>query len=182
MLGYKRRTKLDFLKPDDYSRVLNKQTDVIEQDAKQGASTREFQKGDSVLTLDFRREKENRWIPAKVITRTGPLSYRLEVNGQTWKRHIDQMIKTDIKEQPSLRNSLEQLPLTQNKHRDALSDPIARGGENEPAQSAQDEPATEMPNEREAGYGNCGTGITDTTSRQLRDRSKLHKPDRLTYY
>ena len=35
-----------------------------------------------------------KWLPGKIVEKTGPLSYRAQVQGQIWRRHTDQLLAT----------------------------------------------------------------------------------------
>ena len=37
-----------------------------------------------------------KWLPGTVIERTGPVSYRVQVRDQVWRRHTDQLLASDI--------------------------------------------------------------------------------------
>ena len=52
----------------------------------------EFQIGRQCLYRNFLGPK---WLSAQVVERTGPLSYKVLVEGNIWLRHIDQIIKRD---------------------------------------------------------------------------------------
>ncbi|KAL1250515.1 hypothetical protein QQF64_018311 [Cirrhinus molitorella] len=56
---------------------------------------RELEVGDSVLARDYRGEQK--WMPARVKERTGPLSYKVEVAPDIhWRRHIDQLKSSNV--------------------------------------------------------------------------------------
>lgn len=52
-------------------------------------SEREFALGEQVLVQNFRGEPK--WLDGTVSEQTGPVSYKVLVGDQLWKRHIDQM-------------------------------------------------------------------------------------------
>ena len=52
-------------------------------------SEREFALGEQVLVQNFRGEPK--WLNGTVSEQTGPVSYKVLVGDQLWKRHIDQM-------------------------------------------------------------------------------------------
>ena len=42
-----------------------------------------------------------KWIPAKIASKTGPVSYRVQVDPTTeWRRHADQIIESNISKTP----------------------------------------------------------------------------------
>jgi len=90
-LGRNIRTRLDLLHPDIESRVQGKQ---LSQKAfvDQHRHMRHFTVGQSVLTRDFYNGA--RWIPGTIVAQTGPLSYRVRVQGgREWQRHIDHLLE-----------------------------------------------------------------------------------------
>ena len=73
----------------DLSRkVFNKQSDQKTRHDK-SSSEREFALEEQVLVQNFRGEPK--WLDGTVTEQTGPVSYKVLVGGQLWKRHIDQM-------------------------------------------------------------------------------------------
>ena len=50
---------------------------------------REFTLGEEVLVQNFRGEPK--WLDGTVTEQTGPVSYKVLVGEQLWKRHVDQM-------------------------------------------------------------------------------------------
>jgi hypothetical protein len=54
-------------------------------------TARQFIIGDKVAVRDYRSNCE-KWIPGTIDSKTGPLSYRVEITpGKTWRRHTDQL-------------------------------------------------------------------------------------------
>ena len=49
-----------------------------------------FNQGAQVLVRDY-RDKGHKWVPGVVQYENGPVTYGVEVNGATWKRHVDQL-------------------------------------------------------------------------------------------
>jgi len=90
-LGRTIRTRLDLLHPDISSRVQGKQLDrktVVDTHRRM----RQLAVGQQVMTRDF--YNGGRWIPGTVIDQTGPVSYRIRVQGgRIWRRHIDHMLE-----------------------------------------------------------------------------------------
>ena len=82
------RTRLDLIRPDLGRKVFNKQSDQKTRHDK-SSSEREFALGEQVLVQNFRGEPK--WLDGTVTEQTGPVSYKVLVGDQLWKRHIDQM-------------------------------------------------------------------------------------------
>ena len=55
---------------------------------------REFDIGESVLARNLREGPK--WLPGTIIERTGPVSYRVQVGDQLWRRHTDQLLSSLI--------------------------------------------------------------------------------------
>ncbi|KAK3107097.1 hypothetical protein FSP39_007098 [Pinctada imbricata] len=91
MLLYGRniRTRMDILKPDVTQTVLRKQFQM-ESSKHTGDKIRTFAPGDPVSIRDYRNNGE-KWAYGRVHSQTGPLSYKVDVNGTLWRRHIDQL-------------------------------------------------------------------------------------------
>ena len=81
---------LDLLRPDLGRKVFDKQ---VEQKFRHDkvSKEREFSLGEQVLVQNFRGEP--RWLEGTVAEQTGPVSYKVLVDDQLWKRHVDQMHK-----------------------------------------------------------------------------------------
>ncbi|XP_041473613.1 uncharacterized protein K02A2.6-like [Lytechinus variegatus] len=83
------RSRLDLLKPDRRKRVNNKQTKMAA--SRHNTIVRQFEEGDAVWVRDY-REGGNKWISGTINSRSGPLSYQVNVAPNlTWRRHVDQM-------------------------------------------------------------------------------------------
>ncbi|XP_071941059.1 uncharacterized protein [Antedon mediterranea] len=66
-----------------------------------GTSIREFQPGQSVMVRDY-RNKNQKWIPAQIQGKTGPLSYTVDTGlGTLWRRHADQLHPTMVNVTPT---------------------------------------------------------------------------------
>ena len=99
MLGRKLRTVFDLIKPQD---KLN--TRVVIQQEKQKEYFKpkiprrvNFNVKDNVMVRNYSRG--DKWIPAVITEKTGPVSYRCETgNGIKIKRHQDQMIERTVSE------------------------------------------------------------------------------------
>ena len=47
------------------------------------------ERGEAVVTQNF--QDGPKWLPGKVLEWTGPVSYKVVVNGLIWRRHVDQL-------------------------------------------------------------------------------------------
>ncbi|XP_015231242.1 PREDICTED: uncharacterized protein LOC107085444 [Cyprinodon variegatus] len=83
------RTQLDCIRPQSRSQtVLSSQQ---EQSQRRAGTPRSFHIGDPVLARNYLRGP--RWVPAKVVAITGPLSYQVRTNDDlVWRRHTDQLL------------------------------------------------------------------------------------------
>ena len=83
------RTRLDLLRPDLGTHVSNKQAQQKKAHDRK-SSEREFMVGQSVMARNLRPGPA--WVPAVVVERFGPVSYRVETSDQQlWKRHVDHL-------------------------------------------------------------------------------------------
>lgn len=89
MYGRNIRTRLDIMKPDLATTVLCKQYGSKAKHC--GNEIREFSEGDPVNTRDYRCNAD-KWAKGQIHSRTGPLSYKVDVNVRLWRRHVDQIV------------------------------------------------------------------------------------------
>ncbi|XP_014661629.1 PREDICTED: uncharacterized protein LOC106804796 [Priapulus caudatus] len=54
-----------------------------------------FKLGQTVITLNY-RIGGNKWVHGQIHSQTGPLSYKVDVDGTLWRRHLDQLTSADI--------------------------------------------------------------------------------------
>ena len=88
MFGRPLRTRLDMVFPNVSNTVEKNQARM---ENTRISSVRTFNDGELVLCRNYRRHAD-KWLPAKVLHRTGPLSYQVELtDGRVWRRHIDQL-------------------------------------------------------------------------------------------
>ena len=76
---------------------------------------REFQIGAAVLVENFYGEPK--WLSTLVVERTGSLSHKVLVEGNIWRRHIDQIIKHDPSVVLAINNT-QAVAVTSAPHRD----------------------------------------------------------------
>ena len=95
-LGRNLRSRLDLIKPNVKDTVEKKQFENVS-----GYKLPQFNIGDNVMVRDY-RENSDKWTNAQVTQKTGPLSYKVQTNGNNnWRRHADQMIKTSVEPKSS---------------------------------------------------------------------------------
>ena len=85
------RTRLDMLKPNLENKVTQKQESQKRFHDNGGNKMREFVLGQNVLFENL-RSTTPKWITGKIIAKTGPLSYKVEIDGIIHRRHVDQML------------------------------------------------------------------------------------------
>lgn len=75
--------------------MQNKQFSTLYSD-----TARSFDVGQQVLAHDYRGDK---WTPGRIVTRSGPLMYEVDIGEHTWRRHVDQLLDAQPKtpEQPT---------------------------------------------------------------------------------
>lgn len=96
LFGRRVRTRWDLLRPDIQSKVLRGQETMVA-NSKRNAVIRDLPLRAAVWVRDFSgREK---WLPGTVIDKTGPLSYRVEVAGNVWRRHVDHLLSRNASPQ-----------------------------------------------------------------------------------
>ena len=88
-LKRKLRTRLDLLKPSIKEHVHEKQ---MEQKKYHDTHShhRSYSVGQSVLVRNLRAGPN--WLVGVVTTKLGPVNYKVEVNGEVWNRHADQLM------------------------------------------------------------------------------------------
>jgi hypothetical protein len=83
------RTRLDIMRPD-VGKTVEQAQKRQQTNYRSSQQTREFKEGDLVWARNYR--EGDKWIPASVATRLGPLTYKVRVNESlVWKRHVDQL-------------------------------------------------------------------------------------------
>ena len=83
MFGREIKTRLHMLHPDA-KETPKQQTTAL-------AHTRKLESADPVWIRNY--SGKPKWIAGKVISKTGPVSYKVKVQGQVQQRHIDQLKK-----------------------------------------------------------------------------------------
>ena len=83
------RTRLDLLRPSVQGHVETKQMDQ-KRFHDTGSVDRNFDVGQTVLVRNLRDGPK--WLQGVIVEKSGPVSYRVDVQGQIWSRHIDQLL------------------------------------------------------------------------------------------
>ncbi|XP_053383800.1 uncharacterized protein K02A2.6-like [Mercenaria mercenaria] len=84
-------TRLDKMKPSLEKRVESQQSAM-----RRSTRDRNFDIGDNVTVRDYKKDQD-KWIPGTISSRTGPVSYRVEIApGVTWRRHADQIRSSNL--------------------------------------------------------------------------------------
>ncbi|CAC5415744.1 unnamed protein product [Mytilus coruscus] len=122
MIGRDLKTRMNLLRPNIENQVQIKQKEMCD---RRKIYQREFKDGQSVVVRDY--SDKNKWTPGTISTKTGPVSYRVQVDPTTiWRRHADQIIDSNISsteqsisEQTTLDNNIssEHGNPTENEHR-----------------------------------------------------------------
>ena len=87
------RNRFDLLKYDLTQDIQNKR--IAQADSYQGTRAVNFSEGDNVWVDDYSVDNENR-IEAKIVKKLSPVTFEVEtLSGQRWKRHSNQMLKTE---------------------------------------------------------------------------------------
>ena len=91
MLMGRKRSRLDLLHPDIRNRVQNEQMRQKEIHDQHGVDRR-LQPGNTVYAREF--GKQEKWCPGVITTKTGPVSYTVQLNDdREVRRHQDQVIQ-----------------------------------------------------------------------------------------
>jgi transposase InsO family protein len=83
------RTRLDIMRPDVKKTVEQAQSRQ-KKAYRSSNQMKEFNEGEPVWARNY--HDGDKWIPATVVQKQGPLTYKVRVNDSlTWKRHVDQL-------------------------------------------------------------------------------------------
>ena len=96
LLGRPLRTRLDLVKPNLNSKMVNQQhQQSIRAANERGRQRRQLEVGDSVTSRDYRGDLK--WRSGLIVKKTGPLMCEVQVApGIIWRRHIDQLWPTAV--------------------------------------------------------------------------------------
>ena len=112
LMKRKLRTRLDLLKPSVQRHVENKQNSIVERTPNR--HLRHFQEGDSVMVRNYGNGEK--WLPGKISEVLGTRNYIVQTGGQRWKRHVDQLLKsqeeiqTDVLQDVVLNDTVPTVP------------------------------------------------------------------------
>ena len=98
LMGQRLRTRLDLLIPSVEKHVETRQyNSMVNRIAKRGL--RQFHAGDEVLARNYGRGET--WMPGVINEVLGTRHYMVEVFGNLWKRHLDQLLHRPIDDTPA---------------------------------------------------------------------------------
>ncbi|CAG9137758.1 unnamed protein product [Plutella xylostella] len=92
LLGRELRTPLHLLRPSLADAVRERQRKQVEL---RGGHLRSFEVGDNVMFKAFQNNKSF-WMNGVVSQRTGPVSYKIDVNGKIFRKHVDHIVRNDL--------------------------------------------------------------------------------------
>ncbi|KAL3966435.1 protocadherin Fat 1/2/3 [Sarotherodon galilaeus] len=91
-MGQNLRSRLDLLKPDIRKDVQDKQSSMVEATRNK---TRFFNVGQKDLARDY-RDPSQKWQSGTILSRTGPLTYTINVGANlVWRRQVDQILDAE---------------------------------------------------------------------------------------
>ena len=122
--------------PDVHNQVTKQQARQKTAHDKQ-SNSREFFIGQQVMAKNMRPGPT--WLPAVIIEKLGPLTYLVEVDGKSWKRHIDHLrIRTDTpSDNPTLECDDVPVPSVTPSLEPPVSRPVIPTSDVEPTESAE---------------------------------------------
>ena len=101
MMGRSVRTRMDLFRPNLQKTVKDKQdAEVI----RCGGDQHKFKVGQPVLVRDYRINNSNKWAAGVILKENGPVSFIVDVNGEHWRRHVDQIRSSVTMENESVIN------------------------------------------------------------------------------
>ena len=97
LFGRKLRTVLDLVHPSKTVQKTVLDNQKVQKENYDGKTARkvDLMPDSSIMVRNYSTQSKNRWVPAKVIEQTGPVSYKCELSeGGMVRRHQDQVIKS----------------------------------------------------------------------------------------
>lgn len=92
MMGRDLRTRMHLLRPNVGNTVKTRQEEMCE---RRNTRARDFENGQSVVVRDYRGK--DKWVPGTIAEKTGPVSYRIQIDPTTqWRRHADQIVQSNL--------------------------------------------------------------------------------------
>ena len=96
------------------------------------AQNPKFENEQSVVVRDYRGK--DKWIAGTIAANTGPVSYCVQVDPTTqWRRHADQIIELNITPVAITKNSIPEIPVSDNAN---LSSELTNNQSSQPKESA----------------------------------------------
>jgi len=92
-LNRKIRTRFDLMLPDREKTVVEKQS-VQKEHKDRHSHERAWYVGEQVMARNLRPGPD--WVPGVIVERLGPVTYLVEVDQRTWKRHADQLKSLEV--------------------------------------------------------------------------------------
>ena len=139
LLGRPLRTRIDLINPMSKSEqnVLRSQTKQVEYHMPR-KSPATYIDGDIVVARDYRHNTDD-WQPGTIVSKTGPVSYRVELDdGSIWRRHADQL--------KGHKHPVEECtPLPTDTIETAVSSPVSTRESVPPTSSEEPSPAMNAP-------------------------------------
>ena len=121
LMGRRLRTRLDLLLPSVEKHVEARQySSMVNRTAKRGL--RHFHAGDAVLARNYGRGEK--WIPGVVTEVLGSRHYMIEVCGNLWKRHVDQLLRRPVDDTPSANSPAIQRHFVPNNTTSLVGQPV----------------------------------------------------------
>ena len=153
LMKRKLRTRLDLLKPSVQRYVENKQNAIAERTANR--HLRQFQEGETVLVRNY--GAGDKWLPGKIAEVLGTRNYMVQVGEQSWKRHVDQLLKGKVQPHASARLDTGLSDSTPVIGQDMATEPAAA---NLPTSGSQPKPA-EASSPPRLNHGKIDTSKTE---------------------
>jgi hypothetical protein len=117
------RTRLDIMRPD-VGKTVEQAQERQQAAYRSSQQTKEFKDGDLVWARNYR--EGDKWVPASVVKRKGPLTYRVRINDSlVWKRHVDQLKPRTAEQSPFIDFEFARQPAEENGN----PEPVQEAGE-----------------------------------------------------
>ena len=145
-LNRRLRTRLDLMRPDLGRKVFDKQSDQKARHDKV-SKEREFALREQVLVQNFRGKPQ--WLNGTVAEQTGPVSYKVLVGDQLWKRHVDQMHQQRGSKIDNVKRSanVSMTPPNVVSNQDVVDVPAITSAQSETAEVPRNEPISDPGND-----------------------------------
>ena len=88
------RNRFTLMKPNLENTVEAKQAKQVEDHDKKGVKMREFQVGEVVMVKNFRGKGNEKWVPGRILERSGLFSYTVQVGGRSKVVHVEHLRST----------------------------------------------------------------------------------------